>query len=66
MINGVALHVEIEPTGAKRYALEVAARDANLTGTTNPVLVTFTIASNSGTASVKADIDHNFARRDED
>ncbi|HUZ92181.1 MAG TPA: YncE family protein [Methylocella sp.] len=65
MIGGVDLHVEIEPTGAKRYDLMAEARDANLTGTTNPVPVTLVIGDDSGTVSVKADIDQDLARRDD-
>jgi len=54
VIDGVDLHVEIEPTGAKRYDLKARARDANLIGTTNPVQVTLVIGNDSGTVSVKA------------
>ncbi len=54
VIDGVDLHVEIEPTGAKRYDLKARARDANLIGTTNPVQVTLIIGDDSGTVSVKA------------
>ena len=54
VIDGVDLHVEIEPTGAKRYDLKARARDANLIGTTNPVQVTLVIGDDSGTVSVKA------------
>jgi hypothetical protein len=57
--------VEIEPTGAKRYDLMAEARDANLTGTTNPVPVTLVIGDDSGTVSVKADIDQDLARWDD-
>jgi YVTN family beta-propeller protein len=54
VIDGVDLHVDIEPTGAKRYDLKARARDANLIGTTNPVQVTLVIGDDSGTVSVKA------------
>ena len=66
VIDGVALYVEIEPTGAKRYKLEAAGRNANLAGTTNPMPVTLIIGDDSGTTSVKADIDRNLARLDDD
>jgi len=65
-IDGVTLHVEIEPTGAKRYALEAIARRASLTGTKTPAPVTLTIGNDSGAASVKAHIDRDVARRDDD
>jgi hypothetical protein len=39
-------------------AFHANARDANLAGTTNPVSVTLTIGDDTGTTSVKADIDH--------
>jgi hypothetical protein len=35
-------------------------------GTKNPVPVTLTIGDDSGTTSVKADIEKDFARRDDD
>jgi hypothetical protein len=66
VIDGVDLHVAIESTGAKRYGFEAAARHASLTGIKNPVPLTPTIGGDSGTASVKADIDHDLARRDDD
>jgi uncharacterized repeat protein (TIGR03803 family) len=65
-IDGVNLHVEIRPTGAKRYAFEAEAWHASLTGTTNPVPVTLTIGDDSGTTSIKANIDKDVARRDDD
>jgi hypothetical protein len=65
-IDGVNLHVVIRPTGAKRYAFEAEARHASLTGIKKPVPVTLTIGDDSGTTSVKADIDKDVARRDDD
>ena len=56
MIDGVHLEVEIEPTGAKRYAFHADAHNADLTGITNPVPVTQIIGDDSGTTSVKAEI----------
>jgi YVTN family beta-propeller protein len=50
VINGAALKVLIEPTGAKRYALRAAAQNANLTGTVDPVTVRVSIGVNSGTS----------------
>jgi YVTN family beta-propeller protein len=58
VINSVPLHAVIAPTGAKRYAFDAAAQNANLKGTKNPVTVMLTIGDDSGTTSVKADIDH--------
>jgi hypothetical protein len=54
----VRLEVLIKRTGTLRYAFNAKGRHANFTGTTNPVPVTLTIGGDSGTASVKADIDH--------
>jgi len=56
VIDGVALHMLIRPTGTKRYALEAEARDANLAGTKNPVPVSLTIGGDTGTTSVNAHI----------
>jgi YVTN family beta-propeller protein len=56
-IDGADLHLRIRPTGALRYALEAAVHHAHLAGTDNPVMVTLTIGDDSGTTSVKADID---------
>jgi YVTN family beta-propeller protein len=58
VIDRVPLHAVIAPTGAKRYAFDTAAQNANLKGTKNPVMVMLTIGDDSGTTSVKADIDH--------
>ena len=58
VINRVPLHAVIAHTGAKRCAFDAPAQNANLTGTVNPVPVTLTIGDDSGTTSVKADIDH--------
>jgi hypothetical protein len=56
VIDGAALKVTIKPTGAKRFALEAEALDANLKGTKNAVTVRASIGNNSGTTSVKAEI----------
>jgi hypothetical protein len=66
VIDGADLLVVIAPTGAKRYAFDAEARHASLTGTTNPVPVTLTIGGDSGTTSIKADIDKDVAHRDDD
>jgi hypothetical protein len=66
VIDGVDLRVLIQPTGAKRYALEAEARHADLTGAKNPVPVTLTIGGDSGTVLVKAHIDQKLAGRDDD
>jgi hypothetical protein len=55
----------IKRTGTLRYAFHAKAKGADLTGIKNPVQVTLTIGDDSGTASVKADIDRNVARRDD-
>ena len=66
VIDGVILKVLIEPTGTKRYAFLAKARDANLTGSVNPVTVTLTIGDDSGMTSVKADIDRDRKRGGDD
>jgi hypothetical protein len=58
VIGGVRLEALIKPTGTPRYVFQVTAKRASLTGTTNPVPVALTIGDDSGTTSVKADIDH--------
>jgi YVTN family beta-propeller protein len=58
VIDGVKLEALIKHTGTLRYAFEAEAKGANLAGTKNPVQVSLTIGGDSGTASVKADIDH--------
>jgi hypothetical protein len=54
----VRLEALIRQTGTLRYAFDAEAKGADLTGTKNPVQVSLTIGGNSGTTSVKADIDH--------
>jgi YVTN family beta-propeller protein len=58
VIGGVTLETVIAPTGSMHYALAAASRDANLTGTTNPVPVTLTIGDDCGATSVEALIFH--------
>jgi YVTN family beta-propeller protein len=58
VINGVNVQALIAPTGSMRYAFDAAAEHPNLTGTTNPVPVTLTIGSDTGTKSVNATIFH--------
>jgi YVTN family beta-propeller protein len=58
VIDGVRLEALIRQTGTLRYAFDAEAKGADLTGTKNPVQVSLTIGGNSGTTSVKADIDH--------
>ena len=57
VINGVRLRAEISPTGANRYAFDAQGHQTNLAGTVNPVTVNLTIGNDTGTTSVKADID---------
>jgi hypothetical protein len=57
-IDGVKVEALINRTGTLRYAFDAEAKGANLTGTKNPVQVSLTIGDDSGTTSVKADIDH--------
>ncbi|MGH6838093.1 MAG: hypothetical protein ACREDT_04700 [Methylocella sp.] len=57
-IDGVGLGALIKPTGTLRYAFEVQARGANLTGTVNTVYATLIIGGNSGATSVTAEISH--------
>jgi hypothetical protein len=47
------LDVVIAPEGTKRYALRVGTRNANLTGTVNPVPVTLSIGDDSGARASK-------------
>jgi YVTN family beta-propeller protein len=56
-IDGTALQLRIRSTGTLRYAAEAAVHHADLAGIENPVMVTLTIGDDSGTTSVKADID---------
>jgi YVTN family beta-propeller protein len=58
VVDGVKLDALIKRTGTLRYAFDAEAKGADLTGTKNPVPVTLTIGDNTGTTSVKADIDH--------
>jgi YVTN family beta-propeller protein len=58
VINGVNVQAQIAPTGTLRYAFAAAAEHPNLTGTTNPVPVSLTIGSDTGTKSVNALIFH--------
>jgi uncharacterized membrane protein len=58
VINGVNVQALIAPTGSMRYAFDAAAEHPDLTGTKNPVTVSLTIGSDSGTASVNALIFH--------
>jgi uncharacterized repeat protein (TIGR03803 family) len=53
-VNGVALQIQLTPTGQQKYSLTAAARNANLSGTSNPVSVTLTIGANTGTCSTTA------------
>jgi len=58
VIDGVRLEALVKRTGTLRYTFEAEAKGADLTGTKNPVQVSLTIGDDSGTTSVKADIDH--------
>jgi hypothetical protein len=54
MIIGVELAAAIAPTGTLRYAFDAFAFGPNLTGIANPVPVSLTIGTDSGSASVNA------------
>jgi hypothetical protein len=56
--GGAGLEVLIKPTGASRYKFQAEGHEVSLTGTKNPVTVMLTIGNNTGTAKVRADIDH--------
>ncbi len=58
VIDRVRLEALIKQTGSLRYAFDAEAKGANLTGIKNPVPVSLTIGGDSGTSSVKADVDH--------
>ena len=66
VIDGVRLKALINRTGTLRYAFQAKAKGTDLTATKNPVQVTLTVGDDSGTASVKADIDRDVAHRDDD
>jgi len=63
-VNGVALQVQLTPTGQQNYSLTAAASHANLSGTSNPVSVTLTIGANTGTRSTTASIQRQTVRRE--
>jgi len=46
--------MRIAPLGGSSYQIQVDASGVDLTGLTNPVSVTLTIGSNTGTTSVTA------------
>jgi hypothetical protein len=54
VIQGVAVHAVIRPTGTLRYAFDAEARNATLTGNVNSVQVTLIIGDDSGTTSTTA------------
>ena len=56
VINGVSLEVQIKQQVTLRYFFNAGATGASLTGTKNPVYVTLIIGSDSGAASVTAQI----------
>ena len=66
VIDGVRLKAVIKRTGTLRYAFLAKAKGADLTGTKNAVQVSLIIGNNSGTASVKADIDRDREGGDDD
>ena len=57
VIDGLTLEVRIQATGTKRFVFVAAAKNANLSGTVNPVPVTLTIGDDTGMVSAKADIE---------
>jgi YVTN family beta-propeller protein len=54
VIDGVRLHARIERTGVRRYRFLAEAKDANLTGITNPVQVSLSVGNDTGLTSVNA------------
>jgi hypothetical protein len=53
-INGVPMSAKITPQAGNSYTFQFTCTGANLTGTVNPVTVTFTIGDDTGTTSVIA------------
>ena len=53
-IGGVALQIRITLLRGQSYSIQVDASGVNLTGLTNPVMVSLTIGNNTGTTSVTA------------
>jgi YVTN family beta-propeller protein len=53
-INGADLEVVIQPIGARQYAVEAAALNANLAAIANPVTVRLGIGDDCGTATANA------------
>lgn len=56
LVGGVKVLADIQPVGSRRYLVGIVGTGANLVGITNPVPVTLTIGSNTGTESVTAHI----------
>jgi len=56
-VGGVVLEVRLVSLSGNMYAFSFEGSGAQLAGVTNPVTVDLTIGNNSGTSSVKADID---------
>jgi YVTN family beta-propeller protein len=54
VIDGARLHARIERTGTQRYRFLAEAREANLSGITNPVQVSLSIGNDTGLTSVNA------------
>jgi YVTN family beta-propeller protein len=63
VIDGVRLEAKIELTGSSRYTFRAEARGANLSGITNPVLVSLGIGNDAGLTSVKARFDRDHQGR---
>jgi hypothetical protein len=57
VINGTRLTMEIFPAGKRKYVFAALGKDANLTGTTNPVAIALTIGDATGSASITAPLD---------
>jgi YVTN family beta-propeller protein len=54
-IGGVSLQIQIDPTGDSSYQFKVKAQQVDLTALTDPVTVTLTIGTNTGTTQAMAD-----------
>lgn len=57
-VNGVDVHVKIESRGGDQYTLKLSAKDVNLSGLVDPVLIRLAIGDDHGDVSVNARVRH--------